>query len=108
MILPWARNRIHPGEQVFACPACGSTDPATPILLLANWVRRKGRIVGVMTGQSAQCRRCGCEYDITPSGVYRIASFAPPVPNTDWSGQRTRVDEVERPARPMPKEKPPV
>ena len=121
----FSRNHIRPSEHVLRCPQCHTTDPAMPLLQLANWVVRNGKLVGIITGQNVGCRRCPATYDLGPHGVIAGSLQMPiSVPAPDWSPAQLRsqregpgpktIDVPDddatneyRPPRPRPKEAPP-
>lgn len=97
-------DRIRPDEQVFACPDCGSNRPAASILLLRNWVRRAGTIVGLVTGERVACQDCPCVYSIGPAGIFRHSRQSLPITPQAPQNAPTRPEEPleERPLPPMP------
>lgn len=88
--------KLEPGEAVACCPECGSAEPAIPLLQLANFPTREGRLIGIITGQRVQCDDCGLIYRIGPRGPRKYKGSAPML------GQR----EVSREVKPDPDAEP--
>jgi hypothetical protein len=111
MTWPWQKPRIRPGEELVACPDCGTLDPAVSVFLLRNFVRRGREVVAIVTGEQVACRRCPAVYCIGPRGAFKPhphsypPSFAiAPEP----SSGAPDGPELLRPLPPLPRPRPSI
>jgi hypothetical protein len=86
---------IQNTDEVVSCPVCGALQPGVSIRLLRSVVKRKGRFVAVIDGETMQCLKCKTEWSYGyRSGVFdKHQTYPPNVVSTD---------EVKSPDGPAP------
>ena len=83
-------------DEVVACPVCGALQPGVSVRLLRSVVRRKGRFVAVIDGETMQCLKCKTEWSYGyRSGVFDKHQVTYPT-------NMTSTDQVKSPDGPVP------